>query len=373
MWTIKRRHQHITADTLSEYLDGRIDGPALARLERQLAACGVCRDELESLQATVMLLRDLPVEVPGRSFIMAAPPPEPAPFRPSPPARVPQWVYAGAASMAAILLAVLVTADTTGLLAPDEPTRAGELAAAPAAIRETAVAEAGSQDSPQAAQSLESDAPVATEELSPSTEDEVSQPPQVAMAVAEDAIEPAEAPTAVSLEAGELAAAPAAIRETPVAEAGSQVSPQAAQALESAAPVAMEDLSPSTEDKVSQPPQVAMAVAEDVNAPEEVPTAASLEAGAAASPIELSEPESASEPVAPESQIGIPSQEADAPPPEAVPESISAPVAAGKGTALFWRFLEGIAAALGLAFLVAFALKRRIFRSAGRVYRPGYH
>ena len=289
MWTIKRRHKHIKADTLSEYLDGRIGGPALDRLDRQLAACGICRDELESLQTIVQLVRELPEEVPARSFTMAAPPPEPVHSRPSPPVRVPQWVYAGAASVAAILLVVLVTADATGLLAPDESTSAGELAAAPAAIR-----------------------------------------------------------------------------EAEVAEAGSQVSPQVTQAPEAAAAMAIEEPSPPAEDEVSQPPQVAMAAAEDASAPEEFLTADSLEAEGPTPQVELSKPESASEPLPAESPDQVSSIEADAQPPATAPEARRVPVATGKGTALFWRFLEGIAGALGLVFLAAFAFKRKMFRRTGR-------
>jgi hypothetical protein len=131
MWSIRRNHQHIKPDTLTEYMDDRLGAGALARAERQLAACGVCRDELESLRAAVVLLRQLPMEVPRRSFTMAAPPPEIIRVRPPPPLRLPQWAFAGAASVAAIVLAALVSADATGLLAPDERLAPSE-AAAPA-------------------------------------------------------------------------------------------------------------------------------------------------------------------------------------------------------------------------------------------------
>ena len=122
MWTIKRSHQHISTETLSEYLDGRLQGGALARVDGHVASCEVCRDELESLRDLVTMLQNLPVEAPGRSFTMHAPPPKPAPARPSPLLRAPQWAYAGAASVAVIILAVLVSADTTGLLAPETVT-----------------------------------------------------------------------------------------------------------------------------------------------------------------------------------------------------------------------------------------------------------
>ena len=121
MWTIRRSHQHIKTETLSEYLDDRLQGGALARVDQRLASCGVCREELESLRATVTILRDLPVEATRRSFTMAAPPPKPVPARPSPLLRAPQWAYAGAASVAAVVLIVLVSVDATGQLAADKP------------------------------------------------------------------------------------------------------------------------------------------------------------------------------------------------------------------------------------------------------------
>ena len=110
-------HKHVKPETLAEYLDGRLAGTAMARADRRLTSCATCRDELDSLRTTVSLLKGLPQVVPTRSFTMAAPPPQPALSLPSPLFRMPQWVYAGAASVAAVVLAVLISADTTGALA----------------------------------------------------------------------------------------------------------------------------------------------------------------------------------------------------------------------------------------------------------------
>ena len=217
---------------------------------------------------------------------MAAPPPEPVRSGTATSVRVPQWVYAGAASVAAILLAVLVSADATGLLAPDGPTASEELAAAPAAVRE--------------------------------------------------------------------------------AEAGSRVSPQESQALDSVASAAMEGAGSAADDELSQPPPVAMAAAEAAIGAEEVQAAASMAAEEAPAPIDLPEPESASEAVPTESQRQDSSQAADTTPPVAGPETGWVRVATEQGTALFWRFLEGIAGALGLVFLATFVFKRKFFRRAGR-------
>ena len=124
MRIIRRSHQHIEAETLSEYLDGRIQGSALDRVGQQLAACQLCREEMESLRSAITMLRELPEEAPRRSFVMAAPPPMPArapssAFQLRDFLRVPQWAYAGAASVAVIVLVALISADATGLLSPD--------------------------------------------------------------------------------------------------------------------------------------------------------------------------------------------------------------------------------------------------------------
>jgi anti-sigma factor RsiW len=132
---IFRSHRHIKPEVLSEYLDLRLQGKARERVDAQLASCQVCREELESLRATVVMLRQLPVETLRRTFLMAARPiPVPSPlaeagragFPTRPygsrglplPLRMPQWVYAGAASVAMLALAVIVSADATGVLDP---------------------------------------------------------------------------------------------------------------------------------------------------------------------------------------------------------------------------------------------------------------
>lgn len=83
MWIFRSSHTHIDQDTLSEYLDGRLLGRTLERVERQLAECDVCRHDLDELRATVALLQALPMEEPRRSFVMSAPPPGPARARPN--------------------------------------------------------------------------------------------------------------------------------------------------------------------------------------------------------------------------------------------------------------------------------------------------
>ena len=128
MWTLRRGHRHLGPDTLAEYMDGRLGAAARARVDQELASCADCREELEELQDTVSLLRQLPVEPVPRSFTMPAPPVQPDSPREFAPLRMPRWVYAGAASAAAVVLAVLVSADATGLLEPGTPQEAREIA-----------------------------------------------------------------------------------------------------------------------------------------------------------------------------------------------------------------------------------------------------
>ncbi len=148
MWLLRSTHKHINQETLNEYLDGRLRGKDLERVEQRLADCDACRLELEELQATVAIMRQLPMETPRRSFVMSAPPPEPARSRPALALRAPNWVYAGAASVAALALAVTISVDATGGLTSD-PLRvdAPVTAQAPAATAEAVTAASGAAES----------------------------------------------------------------------------------------------------------------------------------------------------------------------------------------------------------------------------------
>ena len=120
MW-IFGRHRHLSAELLSEYLDERLSGAQQARVAQQVESCTSCRDELENLRATVSLLQALPELPMRRTFTLAAPPPEPITLRQPVAFRAPNWVYAGAASVAGLALAVLISADTVGLLTTPAP------------------------------------------------------------------------------------------------------------------------------------------------------------------------------------------------------------------------------------------------------------
>ena len=121
MW-IFGKHRHINPDTLSEYLDDRLSIRAKEQVDRAVAACAHCREELETRRVTLSLLRELPPIPPPRSFTLSAPPViEPARITGPAPSRLaalPAWAYAGAAAMAAIALALLVLVDAAGLTIP---------------------------------------------------------------------------------------------------------------------------------------------------------------------------------------------------------------------------------------------------------------
>jgi len=88
-------------------VDGHLNPEEEARIEEHLNTCRGCREDLESLRATVALLRSLPEVTPSRSFAVA-------PVKPLPGRRVlPALRFAAAG--AALLLVLAFAADWTGL------------------------------------------------------------------------------------------------------------------------------------------------------------------------------------------------------------------------------------------------------------------
>ena len=239
---------------LSEYLDGRLRGAAQERVARELGSCAACRENLESLRATVSLLQSLPVTPLRRSFTMAAPPPEPVAARPPTPLRMPSWVYAGAASLAGLALAVLISTDATGILAPD-----GRVAS------------------------------VAPSDIAAPTPDLQA------------------APLPQEEEARSMAA-------VPEGEAGGEQQDLIAPAVEAEGALT-ERAAPTTE-----------------TAPSDEAVSTETTALTGDPPADISQ------------------------------ESDQAPVAGSEGTAVVWRVLEGVAAALALAFLLGLVLKSRASR-----------
>ena len=220
-------HKHFNPETLAEYLDGRLAGTAMARVERRLTSCATCREELDSLRTTVSLLKQLPQVVPTRSFTMATPPPQPALPQPSPLFRMPQWAYAGAASAAAVVLAVLISADTTGVLATKRLPVAQPAPKAAQLERFRAVQERSvTQATIQASEATEVNTPAAPSPAAPSPA-----APSVEQAVQAETAATARGTLPQALEVEKDAPSPVAAAEAPPGDAA-------------AAPLAVQDPSP---------------------------------------------------------------------------------------------------------------------------------
>ncbi len=121
MRILRRGHRHLEAETLSEYLDGRLSEAAASRVEEEAASCPDCREELESLRFTVGSLRSIPQAVPRRDFTLAGAPTAHEGShgtRLVTPFRMPGWVYVGAAAAAVLVVALLLSGDLSDLVSP---------------------------------------------------------------------------------------------------------------------------------------------------------------------------------------------------------------------------------------------------------------
>lgn len=109
---------------LSAYLDGDLVPAEEAWMERHLGECSACREELEGLQETLRLLRELPRVPLPRTFVLRE---VPAP-RGVWPWLSYQWVWTslkGATVAAAVLLAVFLSLDLASQGLPSAPPWAG--------------------------------------------------------------------------------------------------------------------------------------------------------------------------------------------------------------------------------------------------------
>ena len=330
-------HRNISPETLTEYLDGRLRSQTRERLERVMAGCADCRLEMESLRDTVAMLRQLPVLAPRRSFIMSAPPQVATQAvqraRPISPFRVPQWVYAGAASVAALALAVLVSVDASGLAAPDLPSTT--------ILRQS-----------EKALSTE-DLEVIRREITGAREgSQVETPPPQARAesIQVERIIEAEAP--------------------PVAVAEMQAqAPAVAESQAQAAPVAVSQAETATQKNLESPVEQIQTVEGPANQPaQDEQPAQPVSAETAAIQVKKA-PDAQPETVeALTSPTGVPDQAAPEPA-QVQNQAQEAPIAfeelramATPGTPLLWRLLAAAAAVLFLALTAAFLLKRRAAR-----------
>ncbi|MBQ10232.1 MAG: hypothetical protein CMJ45_01635 [Planctomyces sp.] len=321
MLIFRKGHTHIKQDDLSAYLDGQVSGTDAARIDQRLAQCADCREELDALRSTVSMLQRMPELTLPRSFVMPGPPPAPIAIRPAAPLRMPQWVYSGSAAVAALVLAVLISADVSGLLAPDLPVRTLEstAAAAPQAAPERLEAD-GAEAAVEMAAPL---APVA--ELAATADEGISVTATQESEVSDSAAKAAALPGAPGEEAAPQAAARLEPQDDSAAAApvAAMAEPQAAEAAkaESALPPPAADLAYAeaevvAETKATPPPAVsALTTPDEPSKPAQVVTERSGGIPPAQNPITL------------------------------------------------WRILEGLTAIVALTFLVMWLLRRRTKRS----------
>src|SRR5687767_8777398 len=71
------RHDELN-DELNAYLDGQLNAAREAEVAAHVASCAVCTDEIEQLRLTRSAMRELPLLRAPRTFVVAAPEPEPA-------------------------------------------------------------------------------------------------------------------------------------------------------------------------------------------------------------------------------------------------------------------------------------------------------
>ena len=328
MWLLRSAHKHIGRDTLSEYLDGRLQGRPLERVEQQLGQCDACRQDLADLRATVAMMQGLPMEAPRRSFVMSAPPAEPVrsePMRgrPNLALRAPNWVYAGAASVAALALAVTVSVDVTGGLTSDPLRRELETTAlAPAATSDQLTVTSGLPSEPGPA--VESAARSGTEAT-----------PETAATSEEDA-----APLSLA-----AAAPPAATTEQSVQGEPAGGGATAFGAEATSAPIV--PVAPPAQDGEAALEEPAVA---PVAAPAPETAAADVDASSAAN--QTAKSPTIEEPAEPPAPL----------PEGAVPELFDD--GADGDTSIWWRVLEAAAGVLAVLFLAGLVLRRRAGRRA---------
>ncbi|MBM3924471.1 MAG: zf-HC2 domain-containing protein [SAR202 cluster bacterium] len=106
-------HRHIAGQALTEYLDDCISPARRQKVETHLTACPRCRQELDSLRATVAGLRAMFQTQPRRSFILLNAP-DMTPYAPRAKSRAPSWAVGLAASAAALALVAIISVDVLG-------------------------------------------------------------------------------------------------------------------------------------------------------------------------------------------------------------------------------------------------------------------
>jgi hypothetical protein len=114
-WKLGRTEHELVSEQLSAYMDRQLATPARAQVERHLATCAECREELRSMQWTRQLLQQAPVARVPRSFVIREA--DVARARPAT-RRGSVLALRWASSMVALLLVLVFAGDllTSGLL-----------------------------------------------------------------------------------------------------------------------------------------------------------------------------------------------------------------------------------------------------------------
>jgi anti-sigma factor RsiW len=202
--------QHLTIEQLSSFIDGRLAFSERASAEGHLAACDRCKAELQDLQATVALVREMPEVDPPRDFRLPRTVTPLRPRRGSLALRLVPWTRA-AGALAAALCVVLVSAEILSSFGGGtSPAKPGEVPKQTAAERPAASV----QD--RAAEAAKPAAPPQSPALAEPSSDKRGAPGPPAGAAARSAA-PAEAPAAVPTAPGPTTAV--APHPTPVAAA----------------------------------------------------------------------------------------------------------------------------------------------------------
>ena len=373
MW-IFGRQRHPNAELLSEFVDRRLTSTGQQRVSRHVESCASCRGELDSLRATISALGALPEFTLPRSFTMPAPPPAMEPVRPSLTFRAPTWAYAGAASVAGLALAIMISADAVGALNPTyrgtpqsfqesietfqsttaretdsaaaDPKAQPQIAAAPEAEsmqpRQRAES-ADAQAAPEAA--LAAPASTALPQIAAAPEAALAAPasttpPQIAAAPPAESMQPLIRSKSTDGDAGREVAAGAAASAKPdvgaVADQAMAAPPpgDAPPALTTSEPAAADEATSSTEAR---------------SAPEETSNTRKATQKDSSAPDLQSRPSDQTVTQIPEGEPG---------------SVVMLTPERDRGTAVIWRVLEGALGAVALLFLVGLLLKLRASRQA---------
>ena len=133
-----RKGKHLDDEILSNYIDGTLSDRERVAVERHITTCAQCARDLETLQQTVLLLRDLPAVKVPRAFTLSE-----ADISPQTVRRRPLFGFLRSATVAvAMLLAVVITGDVLVQqgLATLPPIFEGASAPAPAAMPQAEMA-----------------------------------------------------------------------------------------------------------------------------------------------------------------------------------------------------------------------------------------